>query len=315
MTASPQPTPQPIPQPTPQPTPPNPQPTTPQTPEPNILGNFASIVGLLGTALFFTGWIYRWSYFYYFQLEVMTLDLPVESFFIVPIQVFFADHWTTLKSLLAFLLTSLAIYHILWVFDIVNRKFSAIVNWIITLSSSARITRTPWLYHPLISWQQFNTDRFKSIKLVRSLANEIIIVSLVLLMLFWSARYQGIADARRDAGENSSLPAVTLIGKKDNIALGRKPDDVGFTLNPKEFKAIGDIGRFTDLSTKDFNNSKQARVWRLLLERGNWIYLFPALTTEQQKDPKSRPPVMAIQQSQSGDQLLIISPEPSKPSK
>jgi len=29
------------------------------TPESNILGNFASVVGLLGVALFFTGWIYR----------------------------------------------------------------------------------------------------------------------------------------------------------------------------------------------------------------------------------------------------------------
>ncbi|TAE47466.1 MAG: hypothetical protein EAZ88_25505 [Oscillatoriales cyanobacterium] len=284
-----------------------------------MLGNFASIVGLLGTALFFTGWIYRWSYFYYFQLEVMTLDLPVESFFIVPIQVFLADPWTILKSLLALLLTALAIYHTLWVFDIVNRKISAIVNWtIIRFSSSARVTRISWFYHPLMSWQQFNINRFNSIKLVRSLVNEIIIVSLVLVMLFWSARYQGIADARGDAGENSSLPAVALIAKQDNIALGRKLDDPTLRLAPKGFKAIGDAGLFADLSKRDYtdiNNPKEPRVWRLLLERGNWIYLFPALTTEQQKDPKARPPVMAIQQSQSGDQLLIISPEPSKPSK
>ncbi len=294
----------------------SPQPTSPPTPEPNILGNFASIVGLLGTALFFTGWIYRWSYFYYFQLEVMTLDLPVESFLIVPIQVFLSDPWTILKSLLALLLTALAIYHILWIFDIVNRKGYAIFNWIIIkFSSSARVTKTPWLYHPLMSWQQFNVNRFNSIKLVRSLINEIIIVSLVLLMLFWSARNQGIVDARGDAGEISTLPAVTLIAKKDNIALGRKPDDVSLQLNPKEFKALGDVGRFTDLSTRDFNNPKEPRVWRLLLERGNWIYLFPALTTEQQKKHKARPLVIAIQQSQSGDQLLIISPEPSKPSK
>ena len=34
-----------------------------------------------------------------------------------------------------------------------------------------------------------------------------------------------------------------------------------------------------------------------------------------QKKHKARPLVIAIQQSQSGDQLLIISPEPSQPSK
>ncbi|MEG3844564.1 hypothetical protein QT986_30580, partial [Microcoleus sp. herbarium14] len=83
------------------------------TPESNILGNFASVVGLLGAALFFTGWIYRWSYFSCFQLNVITLDLPVESFFIVPLQVFLGDGWTIVKSAIALLLTSLAIYHTL----------------------------------------------------------------------------------------------------------------------------------------------------------------------------------------------------------
>jgi hypothetical protein len=298
VTASPQPTP-----PTPAPTP---QPTPPPTSEPNILGNFASIVGLLGTALFFTGWIYRWSYFHYFQLEVITLDLPVESFLIVPIQVFLADPWTTLKSAIALLLTAISIYHILWIFDIVN-------NWIsVRLSPSPPVTRTRRLDRLLRSWHQFKDKKMSSIRLLRSLVNQIIIVSLVLLMLFWSARDQGIVNARRDSGETSTLPAVTLIAKKDNIALGRKPDDVSLSLNPKEFKVIGDVGRFTDLSKRDFNNSKEPRVWRLLLERGNWIYLFPALTTEQQKKQKARPLVIAIQQSQSGDQLLIISPEPSK---
>jgi len=153
---------------------------------------------------------------------------------------------------------------------------------------------------------------------LRSLVDEIIIVGWVLLVLFWSAYHQGIADARRDAGENSSLPAVVLIAKQDNIALGRKLDDPTLRLAPKGFKAIGDAGLFADLSKIDYtdiNNPKEPRVWRLLLERDTWIYLFPALTKEQQKDPKARPPVIAVQQSQSGDQLLIISTAPSQPAK
>ena len=80
------------------------------TPESNILGNFASVVGLLGVALFFTGWIYRWSYFSCFQLNVITLDLPVQSFLLVPLQVFLGDGPTIVKSAIAFLLTALAIY-------------------------------------------------------------------------------------------------------------------------------------------------------------------------------------------------------------
>jgi hypothetical protein len=137
-------------------------------------------------------------------------------------------------------------------------------------------------------------------------------------VLFWSAYHQGIADARRDAGENSSLPAVALIGKQDSMALGRKLDDPTLRLNPKGFKAIGDTGLFTDLSKRDYtdiNNPQEPRVWRLLLERGNWIYLFPALTKEQQTNPKARPPVIAIQPNQSGAQLFIVTPEPSQPSK
>ena len=53
-----------------------------------ILSQFASVVALLGSALYFTGWIYRWSYFGFFQLEVTTLNFPFESFLFVPLQVF-----------------------------------------------------------------------------------------------------------------------------------------------------------------------------------------------------------------------------------
>ncbi|MEG3871316.1 hypothetical protein [Microcoleus sp. Z1_B5] len=315
--------------------------TTPQpTPEPNILGNFASVVGLLGAALFFTGWIYRWSYFSCFQLNVITLDLPVESFFIVPLQVFLGDGWTIVKSAIALLLTALAIYLSLWLVNSINKTVAVKINrrarrW----RFSARRRRLGLLHRFLKSWQRFNINRFNSIKLLRSLVDEIIIVGWVLLVLFWSAYHQGIADARRDAGENSSLPAVALIAKQDNISLGRKFDDDTLRSAGQGFKAIGDLGLFTDLSKTDYNHtqiskeklqklqqqegnkltpeqllekSKEPLVWRLLLERGNWIYLFPALTKEQQKDPKARPPVIAIQQSQSGDQLLIVSPEASK---
>jgi len=289
------------------------------TPESKILGNLASVVGLLGAALFFTGWIYRWSYFYCFQLNVITLDLPVESFFLVPLQVFLGDGWTIVKSAIALLLTALAIYLSLWLVNSINKTVAAKINGTITRWLSYPYGRRfRWLHRFLNSWQQFNINRYNSIKLLRSLVDEIIIVGWVLLVLFWSAYHQGIADARRDAGENSSLPAVALIGKQDSMALGRKLDDPTLRLDPKGFKAIGDAGLFTDLIKRDYtdiNNPQEPRVWRLLLERGNWIYLFPALTKEQQTDPKARPLVIAIQQSQSGDQLLIVSPEPSKPSK
>jgi hypothetical protein len=294
--------------------------TTSGKPTPsNFLGNFASIVGLLATALFFTGWIYRWSYFYCFQLNVITLDLPVDSFFIVPIQVFLGDGWTIVKSAIALLLTALAIYLTLWLVHSINKTVAAKIDRIIITPSNSSPSgkKFRWIYRILNSWQQFNVNKYNSIEFLRSLVDEIIIVSWVLLVLFWSAYHQGIADARRDAGENSTLPVVTLIAKEDNIALGRKLDDVTLRPNPKEFKVIGDLGLFEDLSKRDYtdiNNPKEPRVWRLLLARGNWIYMFPALTKKQQKDPKARPPVIAVQQGLPG-RLLIVSPETSQLSK
>lgn len=293
---------------------------TPQpTPESNILGNFASVVGLLGAALFFTGWIYRWSYFYFFQIQVTTLDLPVESFFMVPLQVFLADGTTIVRSAIAILLTAFAIYQSLWLVNSINHKFATTINRRARRWRFYARTRRLWLLLRFLkSWQRFNINKYNSIKLLRSLVDELIIVSWVLLVLFSSASHQGIADARRDAGENSALPVVALIAKQDNIALGRKLDDDTLRSIGKGFKAIGDIGLFTDLSQQDFNhinNSKEPIVWRLLLHRGNWIYMFPTLTKSQQKDPNARPLVVAVQQSQSGDQLLIVSPAPSKLSK
>ena len=256
---------------------------------------------------------------------------------------FLGDGWTIVKSAIALLLTSLAIYHTLWLVNSINKTIATKIYRINRLWRFSARTRRLWLLHRFLkSWQRFNVNRYNSIKLLRSLVDEIIIVGWVLLVLFWSAYHQGIADARRDAGENSTLPAVVLIAKQDNISLGRKFDDDTLRSAGKGFKAIGDLGLFTDLSKTDYNHtqvskdqlqklqqqegnkltpeqllekSKEFIVWRLLLERGNWIYMFPALTKEQQKDSKARPPVIAIQQSQSGDQLLIVSPAPSQPSK
>jgi len=66
--------------------------------EPSILRRFASLIGLLGVSLFFTGWIYRWVYYLKFHLEVTTLEFSVESFLIVPMQVLFADGRAIVRS-------------------------------------------------------------------------------------------------------------------------------------------------------------------------------------------------------------------------
>lgn len=290
---------------------PSPQPAQ----EPNLFGKFASVVGLLGTALFFTGWIYRWSYFSFFQLEITTLDLPPQSFLIVPLQVFLADAWTIAKTAIAFLLTGLAIYLSLWLIDTSSKALVKLVNqWTWQLIHYNKKTKLRWLNHTLHSLAKFNINKFSSIHFVRSLIDELIVVSWVLLILFWLANHQGITDARRDAGEKSTLPVVTLITPENRLALGRKLADVFTRPSLKGYKIIGDKGLFTDLretEQTDTTLTENPIIWRLLLERGGWIYLFKALPANAK--PDSRPAVIAIQESQLGEQLMILSPEPSKP--
>lgn len=82
--------------------------------EPSILRGFASLIGLLGPSLFFTGWIYRWVYFFQFHLELTTLDFSIESFFIVPIQVILGDTSAIIRAVIAIMLMVAAIHVTLW---------------------------------------------------------------------------------------------------------------------------------------------------------------------------------------------------------
>ncbi|WP_017316712.1 hypothetical protein [Mastigocladopsis repens] len=288
-----------------------------QAPQPsqetNILGKFASVVGLLGIALFFAGWIYRWSYFYFFQLEVTNLDFPAQSFLFVPLQIFLGDGWAILRTVFAFLLAVIAIQFTLWLIWIITEAF---VNTFKRFRSNRVIPATQrrrsWIGKQLDSLATFTFVQLRSVDFLRSLVNEIVIVSWVLIFIFWLARWQGIADARRDAGQNSTLPVVTLITPEEKFALGRKLDDVFADPALKGYRIIGDRGLFDDLRGREDNdtsNPNQPRVWRILLERGGWIYLFQTLPPNAK--PNERPAVLAVQQGEKGH-ILIRSPEVSK---
>jgi hypothetical protein len=45
-------------------------------------------------------------------------------------------------------------------------------------------------------------------------------------VIFWLARWQGVTDARRDAGQNSTLPVVALITLEEKFAVGCNLDDI-----------------------------------------------------------------------------------------
>jgi hypothetical protein len=259
-------------------------PQTSQTPPPNnetnILGTFAGLLSLLGAALYFTGWIYRWAYFSFFRLEVTTLDLPFESFLMVPIQVVLGSFWALGKTVFAVVAVFILIRLTLW-----------LIQW---------LSKNKWLNKKVA----INLDAQKP------LLNETVIVAWILTALFQLARGQGIVDARRDAfNKSSTLPVITLVTPEDRLALGRKPNKS--VDNPSGFRIIGDRGRYQDLLARESNNLDNSRVWRLLIARNSNLYIFKTLSPTATRE--QRPPVIVIREGDGGDQLLILSPEATKP--
>jgi hypothetical protein len=161
----------------------------------------------------------------------------------------------------------------------------------------------------LHSFWLFELLRFFVPDSLLSLIREIIIVAWILAALFWLGRWQGIADAYRDAVNATSTRAIaTLVSPSDKMALGRNLDDL--LINPplKGSRIIGDVEQFRQIlgrETNDATNPKQPIVWRLLIENDSWIYLFPAMPSEAK--PNQRPPVLAVNKGDGQVQLLILS--------
>ncbi|MDY7004179.1 MAG: hypothetical protein SWX82_09545 [Cyanobacteriota bacterium] len=211
-----------------------------------MLGRIAGLLSLLGIGLYFTGWIYRWAYFGYFQLEVTTLDLPFESFLIVPIQVFFGnissgDFSTIWRSIWIAIATFIVIIISFKIIQFFTQELANIINQIIssllriTLKTKHhRINRTLLLFP---NFQPVNDEKYDKV-----LINEIVIVTWLLTALFFLGQSQGKVDAIRDSrNETSFLPVVTLITPENQLPLGRKVDDIGDDPNVGSFRIIGDL--------------------------------------------------------------------------
>lgn len=260
----------------------------PQTPsEFNPLGKLLSVLVLLAAALYFTGWTYRWTYFSFFQLEVTTLNLPSESFYLAAFQTFFGETLAILKTILFLGVTTLALLATLhW-----GQKWIA--------PDRRRLPLT------------FNEDQKKILNFLTSLLNELIIVLFVLAALFWLARSQAEADAWKDAvNDTSSLPVVTVV-LSQNAPLGRKLENP--LENPANFRIIGDrkaYDRLLGQELTDISNPKKPRVWRLLLKADGYAYIFPALP---KKDRKLTIPIAIVYEKDNGVQLTILNSSPSKP--
>ena len=286
------------------------------TNKPSILGRFASVAGLIAAALYFTGWIYRWQYYGFFQLEITSFDFTAESFLFVPLQIFFGSKVAILKTIVTVLVTAIIIDLVIWLVETLgknldNNNLKPTERLGCPRDDCKNTPKKSLIVKLWLSITRFNIIKFDYLKFLLSFIEEIIVILVILYALYFLATTQGSADARRDAINNSStLPVVSLILNEQKTVLGRKLDDI-FTNPSKEgYRIFGDKGLFDDVRTtelNDFYNREQPRVWRLLIEQESWIYLIRTLPSN--AEVNTRPPVLAIQKS-FGDQLMILSPEP-----
>ena len=256
----------------------------------NPLSKLLSLVALLAAALYFTGWIYRWAYFGFFQVEATTLNLPVESFYFAAFRSLVGHPLIVLRTAITFIITTLVI--------------------IITIQILQKVQRFVIRYLGRIPLNLLPTQ-FASLNFLSSLVNELVIVLWTLAALFFLAQWQADQDALRDAvNETSRLPVVTTVIREENAALGRNLDNP--LLNPSGFRVIGDRGwyeRFLGRELTDTSSPDQLRVWRLLIDRDGYFYIFPALLKQ---DRNQSIPVLIIYENDNGAHLIILSPKASE---
>jgi hypothetical protein len=283
----------------------------------NPLSQFISLIVLLAAALYFTGWTYRWAYFALFHVEVISLNLPVESFYIAAFQALFGEPSTILRTCLGFLLACLGTLLTLAIYTTLRTiTFQIYLNLRKSIERQLRRPRSMPLLVPMIRFilrkrllLNLRLTELNSIQFVTSLIDELIIVLWVLATLFLLAQWQGNSDAWKDAvNETSFLPVVTLLMPEGNAALGRNLHNS--TSDPSGFRVIGDRQRYNELVGKEItetdnpNNSDQLpRVWRLLIDRESSFYIFPALP---EKEKHCSVPVLVVRKSGLGDQLMIL---------
>lgn len=274
-----------------------------------LFSKFLNIVGLLVAALFFSGWIYRWAYYDYFQLDVNSLDFSFESFLIVPIQVFFGTLGAALSTVGAFCLSTLVIYLFLWVLRNLEQPIESKLETRESYQGVTTQRRRPWLSRQVRTFLANNPLRLGSFRLLESFVNELVIILGVLVMLFWYTQARGLEDAQRDAYHCTSiLPAVTFVAPINESAIIRPfqaLDQVPLPTELDQFGIIGDTKLFDELLGKVKNVPADFRIWHLLQEGGGWLYIFQALPPRHEKG--MRPPVLGLRTSL-GKQLIILKP-------
>ena len=284
--------------------------------EPKILHRVASLISLLGISLFFTGWIYQSFYLYHFNLSLKMIEINLEYLFIVPLQVFLGDADAIARSTCYLVFMSVGIYVTFWLMKWLE-ELGAKLSQRVQRKLSYRSNKLPSKIFHL--WRRYNPLNIESINFIRFSVNEAIIVAWVLIVLYYLARTQGFADYQRDIGVNSTLPIVALVIPQEQLPLGRllkdslvdlSIDNVDQFYDPsiEGFRYFGESRMVTNTFGEEGNEigdstAAPERIWRLLLEQDDWIYLVQTFPESQ-----SNPRVVAIKESSRGEQLMILAP-------
>jgi hypothetical protein len=270
-----------------------------------VLGAFASVIGLLSIALYFTGWIYRWAYFGSFQLELTKLNFPAESFFFAPIQVFLGSIQALSHAVLGIIVAIILIKFNLWLLQPVKTPE------IVTASRfQAQIHRFSQGLHRF-----WITRKLRSVAAIFPipLLKDLVIVAWLLMALFWVARWQGVVNAQKDMRNDlSSLPVVALLQPEKEFGLGRNLENLFIDPSLQKTRLIGDVGLFEQLQKIDTRvpgDSSESGDWRLLVSSNGWLYLFRTLPQNLVSE-KRRPLVLAVREG--GEQMMILSPTASE---
>ncbi|MBC7882010.1 MAG: hypothetical protein H7Y37_11840 [Anaerolineae bacterium] len=276
------------------------------TPKTKLLAEFIGQASVFGIFLYFTGWIYRWSYFGYYQIDINTLALSQQSFLIVPLQVFLGSFGATSRAL--FLMVTLTF---------VISAISVFVQATRETLGTAFFELETIRYDPLkIKPVEIPAivKRFMVNTLLQPFVVDIVIVLIVLSSLFWLASFQGYEDARRDAfNDTSTLPIVAYISHSDEFPLGRNLAQPLFNSPLKSFRGIGDLSLLRQLQGRDITDKTipNQPVWRMLLGVEEWIYLVPAIPGGISQNQNLHPPVVAMRTSNNSSDLMLLSPAKS----
>jgi hypothetical protein len=254
------------------------------------LGKIAGIVGLLAIALLFTGWIYRWHYFTYFQVDPTSLGLPVESMSMAAFSLLFRSPGAMARFLIGLALACAGMV----------ASFRAI---------HFGLQRLNPLLQQLQEQIGLVDNQRQQLRLLASLLDELVIVLWLLLLLYGLAASQGLADARRDAtDETSTLPLITVAMAGREAVIGRDPNQL--LADPSGVRLFGNRERYDALLRADLNPNSGDRHWRLLSDAGGRLLVIPSLPGSQM-DGKA-PVVLIFADGGKGDRIVILSPAQSR---